>query len=648
MSKENRFADVQINGSNNTTTNNNQQATAVPADDTSSRRDRARERNTNNNTGNYRGVGLGVVRRSMSRHATNAVVATAINTFTNLPAVKTGELQSAYADGTIRFLTLDSEQENTPISAVLFCEKCGNDVAVVNLGLASTVTDPLGDFYIEQSDQNYNNRRDPISVPRTPGDIYNDVDSYAIAIESIVKKEYPGCNIHLAGQMILQESLDLTSHDKMHAVLFRCIDAAEGFLSDIGVLQQDEGFNLAEFTKDSDELRVKITMGGKDGVDDLGNVRRQDITLMLNERYRQRQYGQDTMQMRPIVGVKGFIDVCYVGVDDRDVSRDSTVFEEGKTAVYMPTFVITELDTLKGGVTLQHLIASIITSNILIDKNRWVAAFRPEYAHNDPYRFVGALSRDVPEIGTSRRDPVMMPEILPEANFDYVQFCRDAFYMDEIGIALDIEAAGQIAPLTEIILNAAYENKDDILALVSATDTVLNGSFAELWEAEGCPTLVTTDGTMVPMGNYPDANGERRDPRNIDLLALQHMKLSQNTIMDFTDAYYDGDKDPMERASNLVRILNSVMGSLTITGWAQRVYFTNEFFELVKAALDTSGIRIRPDSSYDLVDGAQTRGVRSQRSRGVRSMAGVFSSNNRRQSDNGRSRNYRRASRSRR
>ena len=571
----------------------------------------------------------GFIGRSISRRSTNATISTAAETITNIPDMKT-ILADAIAHNEIVMIPVDGEQYDIDVSSLVFCRRTNDVVAAVNLVFAATAADNLGEIYIEDNDGDRNDRRERnnINVTRTPADIWEGSDRYYNLVKGLVE-DHPAfgkCEVHMVGQLVVQQGVDLSSTEAMHEVLFRCIDATEGYLADLGVdgMQRQE-FSLATFTDQEEDLGVSIKMGGSDIIDELGNRVRSDIgvTLVKRPRYPDRKDGERTIKVTDLASASGWVEPCYVGI--KDTKGMGANWGRDDTQVYTPTFVISRLDTIRDGVTLPQVLSMLVSVNILADKNRWIASFRPDFAHHYKYRHVGGLGKDIPQPGSPIDQNIKMGAQPATAEFAsrYSNYIQYGFELNQLAIAIDVEQGGVNSPLLGLILDAAAGRSDAEKIVLDAAIEAFGDAFLDEYEAQGRPPLFVTDYTHIPLGTFVDENNEVRDIRNIDLCYLQNLDLNPDTIYDFNDALYEGEIDYYRRVSDLLRILRSVAPTFSHTGYARRVFVTDEFFAIAGVAMDASGVRLSPDNKFGIESDGRN-GVRQQRSRGTRGHGSIF------------------------
>ena len=564
------------------------------------------------------------MRRTMSRNPVSAAVSTAIAAIKEIPDMNSEKWKEFLDTGKLKFTTFDGELEDTEISAVLVSRREEDTVAVVALTLRATASD-LGEIYIDEKRDRDDNRggASTIIIPRVPTDVYAESKERHSRILDIIAGIYPDVadeDIHVIGQVITPPGLDITLPQNIRPLIYRTVEACDSFLVDMGVLGSNE-FSFEAVPADG-RLSVRPSFGGDDALDLVGNRIRSDITIETLVRQTINKGGRKSARLTSQTRVSGYMDAIFVGQSPEDSrSRD---WNEDNIQSFVPAFIATELDTTTNAVTLPQLLFAIASIGFLTDNNRWIAAFNPMYAQRHKDRFVGALGKDLPMPGTPIRNNVMeyMPPITPDATFDYIDFCRQAFYLDHLVVAVDIEEGGQVSPVLNIIQSAARGVAVSEDACVAALDFLFGGNvFSELWKDAGRPALFRTDETRIPLGTYVDNNGEVREVRNIDLISNRYSQDDPELAAKLANAYY-GNDDEQRRLSDALEVLRMMYSTFELTGYAQRVFVTDDFFSLFREACLELKITIGPDQHWDI--DRPDRGHRAYLDRGVGVVSDIF------------------------
>lgn len=566
-----------------------------------------------------------LLRRSVSRNPVSGAISTAITAIENVADIAGEGFKRLLKENKLQFLPFDGEVEDADISALIVARREEDTVAAVAVTLRGTATD-LGEIYIDDKRAEADRNATPIRIPRVPTDVFAESVEMRNRILDMVEDAFRGDGkkeiaVELAGQIITAPGMDIGDVDEVRRIVYRAVEACESLLVDLGVIESEE-FNFDAVPADG-KLAVRTKFGSIDQVDYLGNTFRGDVTIETVVRQNVDKNGRKSTRISPQTVARGFVDALYVG-QDIDNTR-SQVWTEDNTQTFQPVFVITDLDTCVNAVTLTQLMFAIGSAGYLSDSNRWIQAFNPIYANELKERFVGALGREVPMLDTPirRGEPETMGVLTNDASFDFIEFCRTAFYLDRLVIAVDIEEGGQLSPVQNIILDAAKGVAESEAAVVASLDFLFGGNtFSTIWDNAGKPALLTTDYTRIPLGYYVDSQGRKRDVRNIDMVYLMNTVDDVQTIGKLTDAYYNQQIDEQRRISDAIEVLNTMNSTFELTGYAQRVFATPEFFDLFREAAESAHVSIGPDAAFDI--NRESRGNRAYLSRGVGSAGGLF------------------------
>ena len=466
-----------------------------------------------------------LLRRSVSRNPVSGAISTAITAIENVADIAGEGFKRLLKENKLQFLPFDGEVEDADISALIVARREEDTVAAVAVTLRGTATD-LGEIYIDDKRAEADRNATPIRIPRVPTDVFAESVEMRNRILDMVEDAFRGDGkkeiaVELAGQIITAPGMDIGDVDEVRRIVYRAVEACESLLVDLGVIESEE-FNFDAVPADG-KLAVRTKFGSIDQVDYLGNTFRGDVTIETVVRQNVDKNGRKSTRISPQTVARGFVDALYVG-QDIDNTR-SQVWTEDNTQTFQPVFVITDLDTCVNAVTLTQLMFAIGSAGYLSDSNRWIQAFNPIYANELKERFVGALGREVPMLDTPirRGEPETMGVLTNDASFDFIEFCRTAFYLDRLVIAVDIEEGGQLSPVQNIILDAAKGVAESEAAVVASLDFLFGGNtFSTIWDNAGKPALLTTDYTRIPLGYYVDSQGRKRDVRNIDMVYLMN------------------------------------------------------------------------------------------------------------------------------
>ena len=137
-----------------------------------------------------------------------------------------------------------------------------------------------------------------------------------------------------------------------------------------------------------------------------------------------------------------------------------------------------------------------------------------------------------------------------------------------------------------------------------------NGNFRDYFKA-GTP-IFSDAGERVHMGTWIDKDGNKRDIRDIDHIAICNLVGERNPqiIREYSDTYLNTMVPMEKRLADRKRILSAVTGeTCTITGFAQRLTFTREFIEALVQGVRATNLAVRVNTPLTEADFNNQRAV---------------------------------------
>ena len=544
-----------------------------------------------------------LMHRTMARNPVSSAISSIQTALTELPDMKMEEFKKLVDKGDLKFIPYDGEAEDAEISAVILARRSNHAIATVAITIRATATD-LGEAYIEERRDENGNRKSgqPIVIPRVPTDVFSESAEMQNRVMELVLDAYPEASledVYLNGQIITPPGLDVTKPESIRPIIYRALESCESLLVDLGEMNSND-FSFTSVPSDG-SLAVRPRFGGEDEIDMVGNLVRSDVQVETVLRQKVSKNGRNSVRTTPQTILTGFMDAIYTGQNIDDTR--SNVWTPDNMQSYVPALVVTGLDSRVNAVSLTQLLFAVASAGYLADKNRWVEAFNPIYAARHKERFVGGLGRDIPLMDTPirRNDIEMMGKLTPDASFDYIEFCRNGFYLNNLVVAIDLEEGGQLSPVQSVLMAHANGNNEATDAILAALDYLFGGdAFSSLWKDAGSPALFISNNTRIPLGTFVDANGNLRDVRNIDMLWMQNMVDDVELIGKLSDAYYNTSIDDERRLSDALEVLRTMNSTFELTGYANRIIVTPEFNDLFQRAARSTGLTIGPESDFDI------------------------------------------------
>lgn len=583
------------NNSNNNTPVNNAGAASQPREET---------RTTSARRAEGFGGAMRSVRRSFSRRATSEIVRGYKAAFDQIIAQT-----EAYGEGPEQFkfysFPVDGDQHGLPISSLVFVREEKGFSAAVVLSLAATCGE-LADRYVKAGRDQYGNQKQ-IALPQTPSDIWEYSSTYRRILQEEVENRLGRSKYEVIGNIVLPAHVTAEMTEVLDSTIWRIVDNLENYLVANGKFDQVATPSLA-MLKSNESLKSRLEFNQPQGVDSLGNVRRQDVNVRIISEENNRHGDEDDETKTTEVGcVTGYVDAVYVG---REPKSNEVYWRPDNIQSYMPAFVITSVDSGQDAVTAESIGFNLAAVSVLARENRWVASFRSQGGKN-PLRHLGALGCQLPAIDSpiqSNGEFIPMGKVLNDAEYRYARFAQLAFEWDSLLFMLDIEESGEMSPMLSAIADIAISNDKGALNYWNgAMDYLTEGRYTQIWKEAGEPRIFEDMDLRIPLGTVRlEENSDKEfDLRTIDQVAIANLEDAEDEagveeIETFNEAFYGTTYTGEQRTEIICRYLRSrYAGLVKFTGYARRVRVTTALLDILAEAFEANGAAIEPDQNFD-------------------------------------------------
>lgn len=564
------------------------------------------ERETTRSVRRAEGFGGAVrsVRRSFSRRATSEIVRGYKTAFDNIINQTEAYSESASA-GQYKFycFPVDGDLNGLPISSLVFVREEQGFSAAVVLSLAATCGE-LSDRYVKAGRDQYGNTKQ-IALPQTPSDIWEYSGSYRRVLQEEVENKLGRSKYEVIGNIVLPAHVTAEDTDILDSTLWRIVDNLENYLVANGKFDQVSTPSLG-LLKANESLKSRLEFNQPQGVDSLGNVRRQDVNVRIISEENERD--EDGEVKTTEVGcVTGYVDSVYVG---REPSNNDTIWRTDNVQSFMPAFIITSVDSGQDAVTPESIGFNLAAVSVLARENRWVASFRSQGTKN-PLRHVGALGCLIPALESpisSDGSYTPMGKVVNDATFRYSQFCQWAFEWDSLLFMLDIEESGEMSPMLATIADIAISNDKGALKYWNdAMDYLTEGRYSQIWKDAGEPRIFEDMDLRIPLGTVRlEENSDKEfDLRTLDQVAIANLEDDESEagleeIEAYNEAMYGTTFSGEARTEVICRYIRSrYAGLVKFTGYARRVRVTTALLDILAEAFEANGAAIEPDQNFD-------------------------------------------------
>lgn len=499
-----------------------------------------------------------------------------------------------------RLLVLDNNATPVTYSSILVCYKEAvggqNHIAVYSLIVESS-GGPL-----ESSTLNLNGAQ--VEVDVVPGDIYLH-KSYWSVLEKFVIDSY-GINalVHDGGCVIVNRETEEFTEQRFNRLLHNATQAVYTIM-DSRLGSVEEPFTLGEVgANDQMIARVDFTRQHEENI--VGLPVRGDIVVgMSAQTQTDAQFG--LQQSRQLTRVTAYVDLMYqpaaAGFAQNQMQMGGMFQQQPvATQMYQPRLVMTSIDTMTDAVTMELQLLALSTALGLNRNMHWSGTFRTHKGKGNDVdlKDLGALGYEINLTGDPQAKPDRLDTRSAEFGDGEMRQLINMLIAPKLIYTLDIEEAGELSWIHQTFIAAANGNEDARLAILQAANNLTMGHFQTLFNAAA--PVCYDDQDRIHLGYYYDREGNRRDLRELDYVAI--LNLAGKTNPKLVEAWEDTHRNTnialevrLDQRKAILRQL--ISGDIVIKGFARRVSFDNAFLDALSAAIVKSGLNVRPAKGLD-------------------------------------------------
>lgn len=495
----------------------------------------------------------------------------------------------------ITVLPIDrSKETNLYLSSVAVCASFGKQSAVTyHILMLENSNEPLAPKI-----ENFNGQQ--IQIDRLTSDVFN--NEYQRTAHDVVSRSFPGRELEPCSAQYIPRGFNLEDKNALHQLAMNALIPTTSAL-EAGM----KGFvdvNLAQYNRDA-KLTVNVTFNEHDRTDYAGLPVRDSVSVKViaSNNVKANPHEINTADKQLTVSeLGGFIDLMWAPTEVAQNMYSPVQVPQQKFAA---RFVMTNLENqLK--MTIPSQLLALVSAMSLREGTNWYPYFAPR---------AGALaggkkSVDLRDIGAINIEANIFNETAHGQYGTRVDTKAASFTNMELGklvasairpglvYSLDVSECGADTWYNEVFIAAAAGNTGAQQAVVDAANTLTGGHFARHFQANAGAVFVNED--RIHLGYYVNADGQKRDIREIDYLAVMNLL---------------GDKDPgageawsqtflnlnyplaqrLDARRKMIQDL--VRGEVQFTGFARRVTFTAEFLNALVAGCRDAGLELQIHSA---------------------------------------------------
>lgn len=515
--------------------------------------------------------------------------------------------KNADAATDIQLLVLDPTNEPALIySAIVVVLKIKDQPklgAAYHVLICESTGEPLSPIL-----ENINNQQ--IEILRVTSDALDDV--LAMKVKERVQRMNPGMATYLVDACVVPRGFDPEDKRKLQQLALNA-----GMACKTELVMRSPGwsdFNLGMNQRDS-SLVITQSFNHQQIEDAVGSPMRSDVLITFSSQKNKEQGQQNQGRINTgdreakVSEVSGFIDLVWAPVQppaQMGYYNQIPVL----TQKYVARLVLTNLSS-NFAYTPSSMLLSLGTALTLRDDNNWMQHFRPHQTGRDI---------DLHDLGAMNIEANIANEPTPFGT--RINTKVDTFRLEDMGryiaaliqpgllFSLDCPENGPQSWYTSMFAAASNGSSAAYDAVYEAAQDLTNGGFGRHF-AKGTPMFIDT-GNRVHLGTWVDANGVKRDIRDIDTVAVANLigERDPQVIREWSDTFLRVDYPLAQRLAARKKIIAGLTNhSAVFTGFAQRVSFSSAFLDALSKGIRELAIPVRVVTPMSSASFNDSRGV---------------------------------------
>ena len=498
-----------------------------------------------------------------------------------------------------RLLVLDNNATPVTYSSILVCYKEAvgglNHIAVYSLIIESSGS-PL-----ESSNVNLNGLQ--VEVDVVPGDIYLHKSYWSVLEKFVIDSYGINAQVHDGGCVIVNAETEDFTEQRFNRLLHNATQAVYTIM-DNKLGSPEAPFTLGEVgASDQMVARVDFTRTHEENIVGLP-VRGDIIVGMSAQTQTDAQFG--LQQSRQLTRVTAYVDLMYqpVAAGFQQAQQMGGMFQQQPmaTQMYQPRLVMTTIDTMTDAVTMELQLLALSTALGLNRNMHWSGTFRTHKGKGGDIdlKDLGALGYEINLTGDPQAKPDRLDTRSADFGDDQMRQLINMLIAPKLIYTLDIEEAGELSWIHQTFIAAANGNDDARMAILQAANNLTMGHFQNLFNPAS--PVCYDDQDRIHLGYYYDREGNRRDLRELDYVAI--LNLAGKTNPKLVEAWEDTHRNTnialeirLDQRKAILRQL--ISGDIVVKGFARRVSFDNTFLDALSEAIVKSGLNVRPAKGLD-------------------------------------------------
>lgn len=515
---------------------------------------------------------------------------------------RAGRIMNEQQKKDFNILVLDNNQNKVTYSSILVCYReqyqGTNHIAVYSLMVESSGA-PLepNSINIPGTGQ--------VEVDIVAGDIYLNKSYWQVLEKFVIDSFGVNALVHDAGCVIIAAECDVETESQFNRLLHNSTQACYAIM-DNKLGGADEPFTLGEVGA-NDQMIARIDFSRQHDLNIVDLPVRADIAVTMSAQTQtDPQFG--LQQSRQLTRVTGYVDLMYQPAAQGQFQQNNLqvgMFPQQQqmlTQMYQARFVMTSIDTLTDAVSMELQLLALATALGPNRNMQWAGTYylNKGVGGDVDLKDLGATGYEVNLTGDPQAKPDRLNTRAAEFDNNAMRQLINMLIAPRMIYSLDIEEAGELSWIHQTYIAAANGDADANLAILQGANNLTMGHFQNLYNPAN--PVCYDDQDRIHLGYYFDREGNRRDLREIDYVAI--LNLAGKTNPKLVEAWEDTHRNtqvPLEiRLAQRKTILQQLISSeIHVKGFARRVSFDSHFLEALSAAIEKSGLAIRPAKGLD-------------------------------------------------
>lgn len=514
-----------------------------------------------------------------------------------LTAVKKEAVETQQLADDFDVFSFDRESNQVGVSSVLVVKTVkvdGNTYALVRTLMLESESQKL-------RPRVFNNGMQRLEMPTLAPELFD--DRYWAAISAFLA-EKRGIELVTvdSGLYLIEQEFDFADVDSVNRILFDSVNR----IGDVAArLRNEQPFDIVKFKRPDEKLTASFDFTGNQRFTMTGMPIRADVRITQFKSLNTNQNSQEHNQYyddKELSSVSG-----YVNLEWTPPQQGQQVWGQApKTQIFTPTFVVTEVaqgDWIEAN-TMELYLGALNNAYSITAGNAWMSVFDPAIGVDGPdMRDIGAIGFMVNGQKIDTRSGDFKVETLAEILGTLVE--------PQPVFLLDIDNAGANSRLEAYFAEAAVPGPNQERArqvILNAANNYTGGHFAPLFDPRA--PIVLPYNQQLSRGYYPGNDGERRDPRDLDVLAM--LNLTNGNMADFHEWYRTLADQTMPEPLRLQKreaIERRYLGkNLRVFNRVTRYVLDGGFIVALATAVRNAGINVQVENTTTIMGGTRFAG----------------------------------------